>query len=135
MFNSQLSENQETQISTLVWEKMITWKFLSENHLENQNGSHLILVNCPTLECTKETNNGVHICIKPIGLFTLKPKCSFLLNFDMVFIAFLFRLGGPDPYRGAVWMCYIIQVIFVLCVICMLRIMVVCGDIGMHDYC
>ncbi len=92
-------------------------------------------MNCPTLECTKETDNGVHICIKPIGLFMLKPKCSFLLDFDMIFIALLYGLEGLDPYRSVVWMCYIIQIIFVLCVICMLRIMVVCDDIGMHDYC
>jgi hypothetical protein len=54
--------------------------------------------------------------------------------FDMIFIALLYGLGF-DPCRRAVWMCCIIQVIFVLCVICMLTIMVVCGNIGMHDYC
>jgi hypothetical protein len=32
-------------------------------------------------------------------------------------------------------MCCIIQAIFVLCVICMLTIMVVCGNVGMLDYC
>jgi len=58
-----------------------------------------------------------------------------MVDFDMVFIALLYGLGGPDPCRGVVWMCYIIQVIFVLCVICMLIIMVLCGNIGMHDYC
>ncbi len=52
----------------------------------------------------------------------------------MIFIALLYGLGF-DPCRGAVWMCCIIQAIFVLCVICMLTIMVVCGNIGMHDYC
>jgi hypothetical protein len=52
----------------------------------------------------------------------------------MVFIAFLYGLRF-DPDKGAVWMCCIIAAIFVLCIICKLTIMVVCGNIGMHDYC
>jgi hypothetical protein len=45
----------------------------------------------------------------------------------MAFIALLYGLGH-DSNRGAIWMCYIIQAIFVLCVICMFTIMVVCDD-------
>jgi hypothetical protein len=45
----------------------------------------------------------------------------------MIFIALLYDLG-PNSDRGAIWMCCIIQAIFVLCVICMLTIMIVCDD-------
>jgi hypothetical protein len=69
------------------------------------------------------------------GLLTLKSKCSFIVDFDMIFIALLYGLRGPDLDRKAVWMCYTIQVIFVLCVTCVLTMMPVCGDIRMHDYC
>jgi hypothetical protein len=74
-------------------------------------------------------------CIKPLGLFTWKPKCSFMVDFDMMFIALLYGLGGLDLDREAICMCYTIQAILVLCVTCVLTMMVVCGDISMHDYC
>jgi hypothetical protein len=57
-----------------------------------------------------------------------------MVDFDMVFIALLYGLGF-EPNRGVVWMCCIIQANFLLCVICMLTIMVICGNVGMHDYC
>ncbi len=44
-------------------------------------------------------------------------------------------LRRTKPRQKAIWMCYIIQVIFVLCVICVLTMMVLCGDIRMQDYC
>jgi hypothetical protein len=52
MLASQLSENLETQISAFVWKKMIIHEIYSENRLENWDDSHLIPMNCPTLECT-----------------------------------------------------------------------------------
>jgi hypothetical protein len=74
-------------------------------------------------------------CIEPIGFFTLKPKCSFMVDFDMIFITLLYGLEGRDLDRKAVCMCNIFQAIFVLCVTCVLTVMVVCGDINMRDYC
>jgi hypothetical protein len=58
-------------------------------------------------------------CIKPIGHFNLKPKCSFMVDFNMIFIALLYGLGGPNLDREAVWMRHTIQAIFcIMCYIC-----------------
>jgi hypothetical protein len=57
-----------------------------------------------------------------------------MVDFDTIFIALLYGLGFHLD-RQEVWMCCIIQAIFVLGVICMLTSMVVCGNIGIHDYC
>jgi hypothetical protein len=57
--------------------------------------------------------------IEPIGLFTLKPKCSFMVDFNMIFIALLYGLGGPDLDREVISMCYTIQAIFcIMCYMC-----------------
>jgi hypothetical protein len=53
----------------------------------------------------------------------------------MVFITLLYGLERPDPNTGMMWMCYIIQDIFLVCIICVLTMMDVCGNIRMHDYC
>jgi hypothetical protein len=54
-------------------------------------------------------------------------------GYDIYCIAIWLR--KMRPRSKAIWMCYIIEVIFVLCVICVLIMMVVCGDIRMHDCC
>ncbi len=75
-----------------------------------------------------------HICIKPIGLFTLKSKCSFMVDFNIVFIKLLYGLERLGPSTWMMLMCYIIQDIFVVWIICVLTMMDVCGDIRMHDF-
>jgi hypothetical protein len=42
-------------------------------------------------------NDEVDLYIRPIGPFTLKPKCSFMVNFHKAFHALLFSLGGLNP--------------------------------------
>jgi hypothetical protein len=61
------------------------------------------------------TNNGAHICIESIGLFTLKPKYLFMVDFDVVFIELLYGLEGPDLDRR--WFrCIILFKLF--CIMC-----------------
>jgi hypothetical protein len=62
-----------------------------------------------------ETNKGAHICIEPIGFFTLKPKCLFMVNFDVVFIALLYGLEGLDLDRRR-FRCVILFKLF--CIMC-----------------
>jgi hypothetical protein len=74
-----------------------------------------------------------HICIKPIGVFILKSKCSFMVDFDIVFIKLLHGLERLGPSTWMMWLCYTIQDIFVVCIICVLTMMDVCGNIRRHD--
>ncbi len=51
----------------------------------------------------------------------------------MVFIKLLYGLERPGPSTWMMWMCYTIQDIFVVCIICGLTMMDVYGDIRIHD--
>jgi len=42
-------------------------------------------------------NNEVHICTQLIGLFTLEPKCSLLMDLCKEFLIWLFDSKGPEP--------------------------------------
>jgi hypothetical protein len=114
---------------------MIIHEIYSENRLENRDGSHLIPMNTQHWNAPRKLMMELIFCIEPIGFLTLKPKSSFMVDFDMIFITLLYGLEGLDLNREAVCMCNTFQAIFVLCVTCVLTMMVVCGDISMHDYC
>jgi hypothetical protein len=47
-------------------------------------------------------NNRVHICTWPIGPFNLELKCSFMMDFHMVFLTMLSTLRRPKPQIGGV---------------------------------
>jgi len=42
-------------------------------------------------------NNEVHIYTQLIGLFTLEPKCSLLMDLCKEFLIWLFDSKGPEP--------------------------------------
>ncbi len=42
-------------------------------------------------------NNRAHICIEPIGPFTLKLEFSFTVDFDIMLIGLLYGLEGLEP--------------------------------------
>jgi hypothetical protein len=56
-----------------------------------------------------------------------------MVDFDLVFIKLLYGFERPGPSTWMMWMCYTIQDVFVVCIICGLTMMDVCGNIRMHD--
>jgi hypothetical protein len=63
-------------------------------------------------ECTYVINDVAHICIKPIGPFTVELKISFMVDFDIVFIALLYGLGGLEPRIRGRFGCVVIFKLF-----------------------
>jgi hypothetical protein len=49
----------------------------------------------------------VHICTWPIGPFNLELKCSFMVDFHMVFFTLLSTLGGLKPQMGGCFGCVV----------------------------
>jgi hypothetical protein len=64
-------------------------------------------------------NNGVHICMEPIGPFTLKLEFSFMVDFDMMLIGLLYGLEGLQPrIRGRFGYVVQFKLFFYLCYMC-----------------
>jgi len=45
----------------------------------------------------RQLKDEAHICIEPIGPFTLELEFSFMVDFNILFIALLYGLRGLEP--------------------------------------